>query len=179
MSYSEIILLAFALSIDACVVSFSYGMCIEKKHRHSSLTLGFTTGLFQALMPLGGVCLTDLVKNVIQPYSKFIVFLIFMYLGITFIREAIKNEPLKKLCVTFKALILIGIATSIDAFSAGISLSLTESPLKFSIISIGLITFISSLIGYWCGHYLKIFSAKYLQIVGGLTLIGLAVSNCF
>ncbi len=179
MSYSEIILLAFALSIDACVVSFSYGLCLEMKHKRSALALALTTGFFQALMPVIGYFFTDIVRTYIEPYSKLIVFTIFIYLGYTFIKDGLKNEPVKKMCIDTKSLLLIGIATSIDAFSAGISLSLTNSPMKFSVISIGIITFVNSLIGYYSGHRLKLFKSNYLEIAGGLVLIFLAINNLF
>ena len=197
MNFSELILLAFALSIDACVVAFSYGLSIENKKRLSSLALATCTGFFQAFMPVIGYFFTDLVKTFIEPYSRFIVFIIFAYLGYTFIKEGlikekpkkvkpikeekpkiIKEKP-KKLCVSLKALFLIGIATSIDAFSAGISLSLTNTSIKLSALLIGAITFINTLIGYWSGYGLKVFNPKYLQILGGLILIGLAIKNLF
>ena len=179
MSYSDIILLAIALSIDACVVSFAYGLCIEDKNKRSAFALALTTGFFQAFMPVIGYYFTDIVRTLIQPYAKWIVFLIFIYLGVNFIKEALEKSERKNLCITPKSLLLIGIATSIDAFSAGISLSLTSSPMKFSIISIGLITFINSLLGYFAGHRLKSFKADYLQILGGVILIFLAVKNLF
>lgn len=179
MNFSEIIFLSYALSIDACVVAFSYGLCIENKKRLSSLALAISTGFFQAFMPAIGYIFTDLVKTFIEPYSKFIVFIIFAYLGYTFIKEGLTKETPKKLCVSLKALFLIGIATSIDAFSAGISLSLTNTSIKLSATLIGLITFLNTLVGYWSGYSLKIFNPKYLQILGGLILIGLAFKNLF
>lgn len=177
MSYSEIILLAIALSIDACIVSFSYGLCIEKRQRKSALSLAFTTGFFQALMPLIGYFFANSIKFLIYPYAKWIVFIIFMYLGLTFIKESANSNKVSRLCLDTKTLLLIGIATSIDAFSAGISLSLTSSPLKFSVIAIGLITFLNSVLGYTLGNRLKTFKSNYLEILGGLILIGLAIKN--
>ena len=141
MSYAEILLLAIALSIDACVVSFSYGLCITSKKRLTAIALAFTTGIFQAFMPVIGYFFTDKINNFIMPYSKWIVFIIFMYLGCTFIKEAKNKDSVKPLCVTIGSILLIGVATSIDAFSAGISLFLTKSPLLFSITTIGLVTF--------------------------------------
>ena len=179
MSYSEIILLAIALSIDACVVSFSYGLCLEMRHKRSAFALALTTGFFQGFMPLLGYFFTNIVKSYVAPYGKWIVFLIFMYLGLTFIFEAANKSEIQKLCLNMKSLLLIGIATSIDAFSAGISLSLTSSPIKFSIITIGIVTFINSLAGYYLGHKLKIFKSNFLEIMGGVILIGLAIKNLF
>lgn len=179
MNYVDIVLLAFALSIDVLIVSFSYGLCIEKNRRYSALLLAATTGIFHATMPILGHLFTDLIRGYIQPYSKWIVFVIFMYLGITFIIESLRGEAHKHTCIDVKSLFLIGIATSIDVFSAGISLSLTLSPMKFAIITIGIITFINSLAGYVLGYKLKIFKSNYLEIFGGIILLGLAIKTLF
>ena len=177
MSYSEIVLLAFALSIDACVVSFSYGLCVEQRKRLTAFLLALTTGLFQAVMPIIGYLFTDVVRKFIEPYGKWVVFTIFMYLGVNFILESLKEQKFRKLCVGAGALFLIGIATSVDAFSAGISLSLTSSPMVFSVLTIGLITFIDSILGYSFGFFSKSFNAKWLEVIGGFILIGLAIKN--
>lgn len=177
MSNIEILILAFALSIDACVVSFSYGLCTHTRKRLTAVALALTTGFFQALMPVLAYFFTNAIKNFIEPYAKWIVFIIFMYLGITFIKESFKNEENKELCVDLKTLLLIGIATSIDAFSAGITISLTNSPLLFSIFTIGLITLANSFFGFTSGFCLKEFNSKALEIFGGILLIGLALNS--
>ena len=181
MSYIDIIFLAIALSIDACVVSFSYGLCIEMRHKRNALALALTTGFFQGLMSFLGYFFSNSVKSVIYPiiypYAKWIVFMIFMYLGLTFIHEARNKTEIPKLCLTLNALILVGIATSIDALFTGVSLFLTSSSIKFSVIVITIITFINSLGGYYLGHRLKIFKANYLEILGGLILVGLAIKT--
>lgn len=183
MSYVDIILLAIALSVDACVVSFSYGLCLEMRHKRSAFALASTTGFFQGFMPFISYAVLNCAKNSFIPdisscsFTKWIVFVIFMYLGLTFIYEARNKTDIPKLCLTFKALILVGIATSIDALSAGVSLFLTSSPMKFSIITIGLVTFINSLLGYYFGNRLKLLKSNYLEIIGGLILVGLAIKN--
>lgn len=177
MNSIEILILAFALSIDACVVSFSYGLCTATRKRLTALALALTTGFFQALMPVIGYFFTNAIKSFVEPYAKWIVFIIFMYLGITFIKEAFKDDDNKELCVDLKTLLLIGIATSIDAFSAGITLSLTNSPLIFSILAIGLITFANSIFGFAGGFCLKQFNSKALEIFGGVLLIALAINS--
>ena len=179
MSNIEILILAFALSIDACVVSFSYGLCTGTRKRLTALALAVTTGFFQAFMPVVAYFFTNAIKTFIQPYAKWIVFIIFAYLGITFIKEAFKTDDERALCVDFKTLMLIGIATSIDAFSAGITLSLTESPLLFSVLTIGVVTFANSFFGFASGYCLKRFNSKALEIFGGVLLIALAINSLF
>lgn len=177
MNHYDIILLAFALSIDVCVVSFSYGLCLEKKHKRSAFALALTTGCFHSFMPVLGYFFTDLIRGYVDAYSKWIVFFIFIYLGVNFIIDAIKNDTPKKISLNPKTLLLISIATSIDVFSAGISLSLTSSPMKFSVLVMGGMTFINSLIGYGLGYSMKVLKSNYLEILGGVILIILAIKN--
>jgi putative Mn2+ efflux pump MntP len=171
MTYLEIFLLALALSIDACVVSFTYGLLFEQNRFKNALLLSTFTGLFQGLMPCLGYFLTTLVKSYIEPYANIIVFVIFTFLGIKFIKEAFAIDKKKPQCIGIICLLLIGIATSIDAFSAGISLLLYENTILNPAILIALITFINSFLGFYLGGKLKNISTKWLEIIAGIILI--------
>lgn len=175
MSYFSIFILAFALSVDACVVSFSYGIKFDKQRLKNALLLSSFTGLFQGLMPVIGYFLTNFVREFIYPYADLIVFLIFSYLGFKFIIEANSPERKKELCIDIKCLFLIGIATSIDAFSAGISLSLYGNRILKPALLIALITFINSNIGFWTGGKIRHLQTKYLEIFAGILLICLGI----
>ena len=175
MSYFEIFILSLALSIDACIVSFSYGLVFDRERFKNAVLLASFTGFFQGLMPVIGYFLTNLVKNYIQPYAGVIVFLIFTYLGIKFIVEAFQKRDKKPLCIGLKCLFLIGIATSIDAFSAGITLSLFGNKILKPTLLIALVTFVNSNIGFWLGGKLKHLPTKYLECGAGLLLIFLGV----
>ena len=179
MSYLAIFILALALSIDACVVSFSYGLKFDEKKLKNALLLSSFTGLFQAIMPVFGYYLTNFVKVYIEPYSKFIVFFIFVYLGIKFIKESFEEKTDKELCIDLKCLFLIGIATSIDAFSAGISLSLYGNRILKPAILIGLITFINSNLGFFLGGKLRKMPTQFLEILAGVILIALGIKALF
>lgn len=174
MSWVEVLLLAFALSIDACVVSFSYGIKGVQHPIKSALSLAVFTGGFQALMPfVGGVC-TNCVRCYIEPYAKWIVFAIFLYLGINFIKESFENKNVSK-DLSLTVLFLIAVATSIDAFSAGISLCLKLDCIVLPVLLIGLITFVNSIIGFSIGRVFKHLNTKFLEILGGIILIVLAL----
>lgn len=175
MSYIEVILLAIALSIDACVVSFTYGMTFNNNHFKNSLLLATFTGVFQGLMPVISYYLTSFIKTYILAYSDFIVFIIFFLLGIKFIKEAFEEKKDKPCCISLACLFLIGIATSIDAFSAGISLSLYGNHIIKPAILILSITFLNSILGFKLGEKLKHMPTKKLIITAGLILIGLGV----
>ena len=179
MSLIEVILLAIALSIDACVVSFTYGLVIDKQKRLSSLLLVLLTGFFQFMMPIFGYYFANILHTYIQSFANIIVFVIFGYLGIRFIKEAFNNEEKKPKCLCLSCLFMIAVATSIDAFSAGISLLLCGNRIMIPSILIGIITFFSSLFGFWGGFFLKKFPAFYLEIAGGLILLGLGFKALF
>ena len=176
MSYTAIILLAFALSVDACVVSFSYGLVYEKERKKNLLALSTFTSFFQGIMPVIGYYLTGFVKSFIEPYSEWIIFTIFVYLGTKFIIEAFAKERNKNLCIDLKCLILIGIATSIDAFSAGISLSLMGNGIFKPALLIAFVTFVNAALGFWLGGKIKKLPSKPLEILAGILLIWLGIS---
>ena len=175
MSYIEIILLSLALSVDACVVSFSYGLAFKDNRLKNALLLALFTGVFQGVMPCFGYFLTGFVKSYIAPYANYIVFAIFLYLGIKFILESFEKTKDKNLCIGITCLLMIGVATSIDAFSAGITLSLFGNKILKPAILIALITFVNSYAGFWIGGKLKRIPSKSLEIFAGIILILLGI----
>lgn len=179
MGLVELILLAIAMSIDACVVSLSYGLVIEKNKRINSLLLASFTGFFQFLMPVLGYYFANFLHKYVESFANYIVFAIFIFLGIKFIKEAFDKEKESPKCLGVCCLFVIAIATSIDAFSSGISLLLSGNKIIFPAILIGVVTFINSLFGFWGGFILKGCSSFYLEIAGGVILLGLGVKALF
>ena len=176
MSYIEIIMLALALSIDACVVSFTYGLLFNQNRIRNALLLALFTGVFQGIMPIVGYILTGFVKTFIEPYGKFIIFVIFMFLGVKFIKEAFEKKQ-TPLCIGITCLLLIGVATSIDALAVGITFALIAPSIGigFSVLLIGVITFALSLFGVIIGNK---FGAKYkskAELAGGIILVLIGV----
>lgn len=181
MSILDIFILALALSIDACVVSFSNGLVFTQNKRVNSLMLAFAVGFFQFLMPVIGFFGAQTVSKYVEPYDHWIVFGIFVLLGAKFIKDAFKAEKEEKIdCfMCFKYILLVAIATSIDALGAGVSIAFTKTQIWFPAIIIGVVTFINSLLGFWSGYLFKKFPTKYLEISGGLILIALAFKILF
>ena len=177
MTLAGIILLAIALSIDACAVSFAHGLIMHENRVKNALFLAVFTGMAQALMPLIGYFITQPFYKTIEPVGKWIVFSIFLYLGIKIIQEAFEKDKEVPLCLSISCLFMIAIATSIDALAAGVTLALTSSKIFFSAIIIGCTTFIFSLFGFTSGCFLKKFPTMYLEIFAGLILILLALKS--
>jgi len=182
MSTIDIIILAIALSIDACVVSFSNGLIFTQNKRINSFMLAFSVGFFQFIMPIIGFFLALRVDKYVEPYDHWLVFVIFVVLGAKFIKDALEKgngedgakEEKPRCYLCFSYILLVSIATSIDALGAGVSIAFSGTKIIFPAIVIGVITFINSLLGFWIGHLFKKLPTKNLEITGGLILIGLA-----
>lgn len=176
MNNLDILILAVALSIDACVVSFSNGLIFTKNKRINSLILAFSVGFFQFLMPIIGFFLAQSINKYVEPYDHWIVFAIFIALGLKFIKDAFKEEEKEQInCYfCFNYILLVSIATSIDALGAGVTLAFTGTKILFPAILIGIVTFLNSLIGFWSGYLFKKFPTRNLEISGGVILILLA-----
>ncbi len=179
MTLVEIIFLAVALGMDCLIVSFSQGLLVRFKRRKISNILALVMGLFQGGMPLISYLLTGMVFAYVASFAKILVFAIFLILGLKFILEAFRHDEVEYKRLGFKVFILLGLATSIDALGAGVSLKLTSTPLLLSCGIIGLTSYFMSLVGFWSGCCLKKYATKYLEIVAGLILIALAVKVCF
>jgi len=175
MGLVQIILLAIALSIDAMTVSFSQGLIFKTNKRKTSFMLALFFGFFQFLMPVIGYFGSLGIYNYLKVVNTWIIFCIFMFLGIKFIKEAFEEKEEKVCCLGLGCLFTLAIATSIDALGAGISLCFAHVNIWFPSILIGIITFINSLIGFWGGFLFHKVSPKYLETLGGLILIGLAI----
>ncbi len=178
MTIFEIILLSVAMSIDAFIVCLSYGLIINKNRLKNSLMLSIAFGFFQFLMPVLGAGFISLPFFKFEIISKWIVFSIFLILALKFIQNSFdKKEESQIKCISLFCLLCLSLATSIDAFAAGINLKLTQTNILISSLTIGIITFINSFFGFWISALLKKFPTKYLERIGAFLLIYLAVNT--
>ncbi len=178
MNLYDIIFLAIALSIDAGVVSFSQGLIICKNKRKNSFLLALFTGFFQFLMPILGFVFASVIYEYVKTFASVIASAIFFVLGIKFIYDAIKKDVDTKsdiCCLSLKCLLMIALATSIDALAAGVNFRFLDAPLFLASAIIGIITFVVSLLGFFSGYLFKKFPSKYLEIFSGIILIILAL----
>ena len=175
------ILLGFALAMDACAVSMVNGMNNPKMKYYKVLLIAFLFGLFQALMPLIGYLVGHMFISLIEPFIPWIALVLLSFVGGKMLYEGIKNKDeeeneVKKL--TFVALIVQAIATSIDALSAGLtfaSYSINEA--LISVLIIMIITFIICYISVYIGKKFGNKLGNKAEILGGviLILIGLEI----
>lgn len=178
MDLIDIILLSVALGVDCLVVSFSQGLIFKSRRRINSTKLALSMGLFQGLMPIIGYIATDKMYNILIPFAKWIVFGVFMVLGLHFVLEAWENKDKELIqCIGWRYLFGLAVATSIDALISGTTIRLTSTDLGFCCFVIGIGSFLMSEIGFWSGNFIKILPAKYLQLCGGGILILLALKS--
>ncbi len=168
----EVLILAFALSMDAFAVSIGLGIKNKQDLKTMALKAGLFFGVFQALMPflgfLGGIALRDY----IQGYDKIVAFILLLLIGGKMLYEAFnKNEEEDISQITNKILLTLAIATSLDAMAAGYSLHLFSLNIYLSLFIIGFTTFIISYIGVYVGSRGGEKYESKAEILGGVVLI--------
>ncbi|NEZ46575.1 manganese efflux pump [Clostridium niameyense] len=180
MDFLTIIFIAFGLSMDAFAVSITNGAVLKKVTKGDAFKIGVYFGGFQAFMPLLGWILGVKFQNYITEIDHWIAFLLLGFIGGKMIYETLKeNKKGESQCEAYKSqeslsnktLIILSIATSIDALAVGISFAFLKVSIIQSAILIGLITFIicfiGVLIGRKCGQFLK----TKAEFLGGAVLI--------
>lgn len=173
MSIIDILFLAIALSVDAAVVSFSYGLILKKQRLKNALSLAFATGLGQFMMPLVGWYGTQSVSSYLQHFDHWISFLVFLLLGLNIINEALHHQDnnLSYQNLSLKYLCLIGIGTSIDACAAGVTLYFINISIVAASGIIGTTTFISSMAAFYLSKTFPKISTQRVEIFAGIILI--------
>lgn len=185
MNVAEIILIGLALAVDATVYSFSYGLVLKQQRALSALWLALTVGLYQALMPLFGYLFGCELKQYVAAYAPLLVLTVFGILGAYIIYSAWTgeegDEPASSTPLSFAALMLVGVATAIDALAVGTGMALgniggigLNTPLLMAEVSIiGTITFCCSLGAFHSTRILRNLPTRWAETLAGLLLIGL------
>ena len=173
MNYISIFFIALALAMDAFAVSISCGADIKRSHFKRSVTAAFSFGFFQAVMPLIGWAAGMSFVGFIGSIDHWIIFFLMLFIGLKMIFEsgALKEKPDKINFTGYKFLLVMSVATSLDALAVGLSLSILKIEIFTPALTIGFVTFVLCLAGCYIGRVAKhIFSDK-IEIIGGLILI--------
>lgn len=174
MSVLSLVLLGIGLSMDAFAVSIAKGMTM-KKHEvlKYALLLGFFFGIFQAGMPLIGWWFGSYFQTLISSIDHWIAFILLGFIGFHMIKEALdsKDEEEDTKQLTLKLIIILAVATSIDALAVGISFAFLKVDILLAVVIIGLSTFFLSFLAVYIGNKLGGLLEKYAGILGGAILI--------
>ena len=176
MGVSEILFLSVGLGMDAFAVAICKGLSMIKMKWKNAIVIALYFGIFQALMPVIGYFLGSKLSNAITKVDNYIECFLIAAIGINMLVEAFKKEKEEvDDSIDFKTMIILAIATSIDALAVGVTFAFLKISIIEPIISIGIITFILSLLGVKIGNIFGEKYKKHSQIAGGVILILIAI----
>lgn len=177
MDILSIVLIAFGLAMDAFAVSVARGIAMVRFHFVQAMMIAFFFGLFQAIMPIGGWFSGMYLRQLISGIDHWVAFSLLCIIGFKMIYDAVRHGHNTTVSKPLNFLVLLGlsIATSIDAFAVGMSLSFLTTPIVFPAIIIGSITCALSLSGVFAGNRLGHFFERKIELLGGILLILIGV----
>lgn len=183
MTFLTVFLIALALSLDAFATAISCGIKLRRIQLLNFFKIAGMFGIFQAVMPLCGWSVGNYIKEYIQSFAGGIAAAVFAALAAkTFYdafwgkRDGDCGEACRECqCEKHSCLLLLAVATSIDAFVIGLVFALYKVPLLSSVLLIGGVTFIVSLAGCFIGNRARHYFGKWAEIIAGVILLALAV----
>lgn len=172
MGIAELILLSIGLGMDAFAVAVCKGIPMKKMSWKKACVIGLYFGIFQAIMPVIGFFLGYAFEGVITNIDHWIAFILLEIIGIKMIIESFSKKD--KDCnddIGIKTMIILALATSIDALAVGITFAFLKVNILIAVNVIGCITFILSLIGTKIGNKFGNKNKRKAEIIGGIILI--------
>ena len=178
MGVVTLLSLAVAVSMDAFAVSICKGLALQKIKLKQYALVGLWFGGFQALMPVIGYFLGGKFMNKISSFDHWVAAGLLAIIGINMIREALsKDEEKVDKSLDIKTMFMLAVATSIDALAVGISLSVFDINIWFSVLCIGVTTFMFSAAGLKIGSLFGTRHKSKAEFVGGAILIILGIKT--
>lgn len=171
MGLISLLLLAAALAMDAFSVAVTDGMLVRDIRVRDAFKIAFLFGAFQFIMPFIGSSISSLAADYIESFDHWLVFLLLAFLGIKMIIESHKEREIPKNPLGLAPLLLMAVATSIDALAAGVSLAAVGEPILFSCTVIGATAFLFSFAGVFLGRKFGDLLGSKAEIAGGAVLI--------
>lgn len=176
MSVIEFILIGIGLAMDAFAVSICKGLGMEKVNRLHCVIIAAFFGGFQFIMPVIGWALGKQFESYIQSVDHWIAFGLLVFLGLKTVLEAVKEK--EEECVektesilNVKELLLMAVATSIDALAVGITFAFLQVRVMEATVIIGIVTFILCIFGVFVGNIFGSRFKKRASVAGGVILI--------
>jgi putative Mn2+ efflux pump MntP len=179
MTFFEVLLIAVGLSMDAMVVSLCAGAGGYTASHRPALRISLSFGLFQAGMPVLGWIAGSVVSSWVGGIDHWLAFGLLVFVAIRMVRSGLRPDGIEPACDPTQGpeLIVLSIATSIDALAVGFSIALLSVPILLPALLIGVVTFLLSYLATHMGRRLNLRFGKRMEIVGGLVLglIGLRI----
>lgn len=172
MGVVEIFAIGMALAMDAFAVSICKGLSMKKMNWKNAIIIGLYFGIFQALMPVIGYFLGTTLSGFVEKIDHWIAFILLSIIGGNMIKESTDDETEKRNDkVDFRTMIVLAIATSIDAMAVGVTFAFLKTNLVLAISIIGIITFIISVLGVIIGNKFGDKFQNKAELIGGIVLI--------
>jgi putative Mn2+ efflux pump MntP len=172
MNLFELFLLSIGLAMDAFAVSICKGLSMKKFNWKKAIIIALYFGIFQALMPVLGYFLGSTFSSFVQSVDHWIAFILLAIIGANMIKDSMDDEEEKRNDrVDVKTMLLLAIATSIDALAIGVTFAFFEVNLWFSISIIGIITLVLSFLGVVIGNKFGDKFQNRAELAGGIVLI--------
>lgn len=176
MGIVELLLIAIGLAMDAFAVSVGKGVTLKRVTMRHALTAGMWFGGFQALMPIVGYIVGVRFSSFVTSVDHWIAFGLLVVIGLNMIREAVwGDEESHTSDFGLKTMLLMAIATSIDALAVGISLAFLGVNIWVSAAVIGIVTLLLSGVGVYLGSLFGSRLGTKAGIVGGIILIAIGL----
>jgi len=177
MSMFSIVLIGFSLSFDAFAVSVTDGIRNKSLKFNRILLLGIIFGLFQGIMPVIGYFAGLSVKSYVEHWDHWLAFSLLMALGLKIIYESVikKKEEENKELANLYLLLVLGVATSIDALVVGITMPFLCTSCLVPSLIIGIITFFMSMLGVTLGNRYGEKINLNCELVGGVILCAIGI----
>ncbi|HHZ02587.1 MAG TPA: manganese efflux pump [Tissierellia bacterium] len=181
MGSITILFTSLGLSMDACAVSISNGMCYDNFNKKQIISTAAAFGFFQAFMPVLGFFIGSTFSDTIASLDHWIALILLGYIGSKMIVDALRELKNPEVCLTDnrdltpKTLLLQAIATSIDALAVGVGFAVMKVNIIAAALSIGIITFFNSLLGCHLGKKFGQLFKQRAEILGGIILVSIGV----
>lgn len=172
MSLLEILVIAVGLALDAFAVSLGAAAGGFARNRRATFRLAFHFGLFQAVMPMIGWLVGVQLVGWVSAVDHWIAFGLLAFVGVRMIRSGFR--PTETFAVDPSrgaTLVILSVATSIDALAVGLSLAMVGMRILLPCIIIGVVTASLSLIAIHLGNIVSARYGKFMEIFGGILLI--------
>jgi putative Mn2+ efflux pump MntP len=178
MGWISLLVLACALAMDAFTVAIVTGLTLNPLTKRQVFRLAFHFGLFQALMPILGWTAGSAVYRYIFAFDHWIAFTLLAFVGGRMLRSSFHKEEVKKSPAdptSGWSLVLLSVATSIDALAVGLSLAMIGSTIVVPSIIIGLVAAFFTVAGMLLGRRIGSLWGRRVEAVGGIILIAIGI----
>lgn len=174
-------MIALALAMDAFAASVTSGLTMKRLHIRCAVLMAASFGFFQGFMPLAGWLAGSCARDIVEPFDHWIAFFLLSGIGGKMIYESLwmnnensdRKEP--KNPFSMSMILLLSIATSIDALAVGVTISFLGDPIIVPALVFCGVTFVMSFFGVYIGYRMGHLFENKLEIIGGLILIGIGI----